>query len=291
MALNRPAVGGPEFARIVAEASEKVRRLEANNWDFDSVPEVFARRQHADVMGKEAVHMFDGRTMTRVGRLVLGGVGEHFNLMGTFPSDSTFRVATEYTSFVLGEVHRQTGGKRLNQLPEYSEIEQKYGEAEEVEFSNYGMFYRLNDLVEWLLVHDAGCFPSTLETIIRRFAQGNVVQNNMYSTNNPSDDPENPTIMRSPGLLVQFPSKAVEWMELPIYGGLVDETIKVEHLLTVTPTDISHPYLPLVLESKVRIINQDYYLRTYSGSAPKEALRGPGVAQEGPGERHDKYSE
>jgi hypothetical protein len=41
-------------------------------------------------MGKEAVHMFDGRTMTRVGRLVLGGVGEHFNLMGTFASDSTF---------------------------------------------------------------------------------------------------------------------------------------------------------------------------------------------------------
>jgi hypothetical protein len=282
MAVNRPAVGGPEFARIVADATDKVQRLEASNWDFESVPEVFAREQHADVIGKEAVHMFDGRTMTRVGRLVLGGVGENFNLMGTFPADSTFRVATEYTSHVLEELHRQAGSQRLRDLPEYAEIERSYGEAEEVEFSNYGMFYRLNDLIQWLLVHDAGCFPSTLESIIRRFAQGNVVQNNMYSTKNPSHDLAKPAIMRSPGLMIQFPSRAVEWMEMPIYGGLVDETIKVEHLLTITPTDISHPYLPLVLESRVRIIDQDYYLRTYSGTTPKEALRGPGVAQEGP---------
>ena len=291
MALNRPAVGGPEFARIVQDAKEKVDLLETNNWDFDAVPEIFAREQHADVIGKEAVHMFDGRTMTRVGRLVLGGVGTHFNLMGTFPADTTFRVATEYTSHVLDEVHQQAGSQRLSDLPEYAEIERRHGEAEQIEFSNYGMFYRLNELIQWLLVHDAGCFPSTLESIIRRFAQGNVVQNNMYRTKRPSDDPNRPAIMRSPGLLVQFPSKAVEWMEMPIYGGLVDETIKVEHLLTVTPTEISHPYLPLVLESKVRIIDQDYYLRTYSGTAPKEALRGPGVPQEGPGQSAGKSTE
>lgn len=291
MALNRPAVGGPEFARIVADATEKVRQLEASDWDFDSVPEVFARPQQADVVAKEAVHMFDGRTMTRVGRLVLGGVGEHFNLLGTFPADSTFRVATEYTSQVLGEVHRQAGGKGLDELPEYSQIEEQYGEAEQIEFSNYGMFYRLPDLVEWLLIHDAGCFPSTLESIVRRFAQGNVVQNNMYSTAYPSDDPNKPALMRSPGLMVQFPSKVIEWMEQPIFGGLVDQTIKVEHLLTVKPTDVSHPYLPLVLESKVRVIDQDYYLRTYSGTAPKEALRGPGVAQEGPEQSEGHSSE
>jgi len=282
MALNRPAVGGPEFVRIVAEARAKVERLEAAQWDFAAVPEVFARPQHADVMAKEAVHMFDGRTMTRVGRLVLGGTGAHFNLMGTFPADSTFRVATEYTSKVLGEVHQQVGRDAMSDLPAYDEIQQLYRRAEDIEFSNYGMFYSLRDLVQWLLVHDAGCFPSTLETIVRRFAQGNVVQNNMYSTNSPSDDPSNPSIMRSPGLMVQFPSKVVEWMEQPIYGGLVDETIKVEHLLTVMPTDVSHPYLPLVLESKVRILDQDYYLRTYGGTAPKEALRGPGVPEERP---------
>ena len=43
MALNRPAVGGPEFPKIVADARKKVERLEAANWDFASVPEVFAR--------------------------------------------------------------------------------------------------------------------------------------------------------------------------------------------------------------------------------------------------------
>ena len=231
--------------------------------------------------------MFDGRTMTRVGRLVLGGTGEYFNLLGTFPADSTFRVATEFTSKVLGEVHHQIGRDGLADVPAYHEIQSLYGKAEQIEFSNYGMFYSLRELVQWLLIHDAGCFPSTLETIVRRFAQGNVVQNNMYSTAHPSRDPEHPSIMRSPGLMVQFPSRVVEWMEQPIYGGLVDETIKVEHLLTVMPTDVSHPYLPLVLESKVRILDQDYYLRTYGGASPKEALRGPGVPEVHPGSAPD----
>jgi hypothetical protein len=282
MALNRPAVGGPEYLKIVRDASAKVERLASNNWDFDKVPEIFARSQHADVMGKEAVHLFDGRTMTRIGRLVLGGVGTHFNLMGSVPSEATFRVATEYTSFVINEINKQVGPNKLAELPEYREIEDGLAKAEQVEFSNYGMFARLEDLVLWLLVHDAGCFPSTLETIVRRFAVGNVVQNNMYSTKHPSSDPKRPALMKSPGLLVQFPSKVVEWMEQPIYGGLVDKTIKVEHLLTIAPTKVSHPYLPLVLESKVRIVDQDYYLRTFSGASPKEALRGPGVAEEGP---------
>src|SRR5947208_3310997 len=92
--------------------------------------------------------------------------------------------------------------------PEFTRIVTE--EAEKVEFSNYGLFYRLRDLVQWLLVHDAGCFPSTLESIVRRFAQGNVVQNNMYSTKAPSHDPEKPSLMRSPGLLIQFPAKAIE---------------------------------------------------------------------------------
>jgi hypothetical protein len=282
MALNRPSVSGPEFARIVADASAKVDRLEAANWNFDEVPEIFARPQQADVMAKEAIHLHDGRTMTRLGRLVLGGVGTHFNLMGSIPADATFKVATDYTSHALGAINQQIGPLGLYDVPEYRQITEQYAQAEEVEFNNYGMFYRLKDLVTWLLVHDAGCFPSTLEIIVRRFAMGNIVQNNMYKTKRPSKDPKRPSLMRSPGLMVQFPSKVVEWMEMPIYGGLVDSTIKVEHLLTVKPTNISHPYLPLVLESKVRLVGEDYYLRTYSGLTPKEALRGPGVPQEGP---------
>jgi hypothetical protein len=235
-------------------------------------------------MAKEAIHLHDGRTMTRIGRLVLGGVGTHFNLMGSIPADATFKVATEYTSHAIAELNQQVGHQGLYDLPEYRQIQAQFAAAEEVEFNNYGLFYRLRDLVSWLLIHDAGCFPSTLEIIVRRFAQGNVVQNNMYRTARPSTDPKKPALMRSPGLMVQFPSKVVEWMEMPIYGGLVDSTVKVEHLLTVKPTNISHPYLPLVLESKVRLIGEDYYLRTYGGKTPKEAQRGPGVPQEGPGE-------
>jgi hypothetical protein len=288
MALNRPTVSGPEFAKIVSEANLKVDKLEASNWDFDRVPEIFARPQHADVMAKEAIHLHDGRTMTRIGRLVLGGVGTHFNLMGSIPADATFKVATEYTSHALSEINQQVGHKGLYDLPEYRQIEAQFAQAEQVEFNNYGLFYRLKDLVAWLLIHDAGCFPSTLEIIVRRFAMGNVVQNNMYRTKHPSTDPKKPAVMRSPGLMVQFPSKVVEWMEMPIYGGLVDSTIKVEHLLTLQPTNISHPYLPLVLESKVRLVGEDYYLRTYGGKTPKEALRGPGVPQEGPKDSSEK---
>ena len=222
MALNRPSVSGPDFAKIVADASAKVDKLEANNWDFNTVPEIFARPQRADVMGKEAIHLHDGRTMTRLGRLVLGGVGTHFNLMGSIPSDATFKVATEYTSHALGEINQQVGHLGLYDVPEYRQIEQQFAQAEQVEFNNYGMFYRLKDLVTWLLVHDAGCFPSTLEIIVRRFAMGNVVQNNMYQTKRPAGDGKTPVLMRSPGLMVQFPSKVVEWMEMPIYGGLVE---------------------------------------------------------------------
>src|SRR6516165_11819142 len=117
MALNRPAVSGPEFTRIVADASAKVEKLEASNWDFDEVPEIFARPQHADVMAKEAVHLHDGRTMTRLGRLVLGGVGTHFNLMGTFPADATFKVATEYTTYALDAINQQVGYQGLYDVP------------------------------------------------------------------------------------------------------------------------------------------------------------------------------
>src|SRR5215471_6741827 len=109
MALNRPAVGGPEYLKITREATEKVDKLEASNWDFDKVPEIFARKQHADVMAKEAVHLHDGRTMTRIGRLVLGGVGTHFNLMGSIPADATFKVATEYTDHALQAINQQVG--------------------------------------------------------------------------------------------------------------------------------------------------------------------------------------
>lgn len=286
MAVGRPSVEGPDFAKIVDTATAKVDQLEQANWDFDAVPEVFARNQAADVVGKEAVHLHDGRTMTRMGRLVMSGVGTHFNLMGAIRSDSKFKV-TNQTGEVLKQINRQIGMNGLCDIPEYRRLEKRLGESNEVEFTNYGAFYRLKDLVFWLLVHDAGCFPSTLEIMVRQFAAGNIVQNNMYSTRRPSESSKKPALMTSPGLLVQFPSKVVEWMEPSIYGGLSEETIHVEHLLTLHPTHDCHPYLPLVLESKVRLVDQDYYIRTFSGVTPKVALRGRGVPEERPS-KYDK---
>jgi hypothetical protein len=279
MAVNRPAVGGPDFANLVREMGEKVDKLEKNNWNFDAAPEVFARDAAADVLAKELVQMHDGRTMTRMGRLVLGGVGRHFNLMGTMHSDAQFQVVS---SDLLDEVNDQLGSKGLADVREYRELEARLGKPQNIEYHNYGVFYTLKDLVFWLLLHDAGCFPSTLETMVRRFAAGQVVQNNMYAPSRPSFEKDKPASMVGACLMLQFPSSVVEWMDQPMFGGLAPDTIVVEHLLTVYPTEVSHPLLPLVVESKVRVRHQDYYLRSFAGVTPKDALRGPGVPPERP---------
>lgn len=280
MAVNRPFVEGPDWVMVVREAEELVRKLEANNWDFDAVPQAFARNAAADVVAKEVLHIHDGRTMTRFGHLMMGGVGEAFNLMGPIPSDSRFMVAD---SSALDELRRQTGMKILEDLDEFREIQRRYGEIQRVKFFNYGAFYTLRDLVFWLLVHDAGCFPSTLETMVRHFASGHIVQNTMYAPARPAKNGDKPVLM-TPGacLMVQFPSTVVEWMDRPMFGGLAEDTLHIEYLLTPEPSDVSHPYLPLVGESKARLGYQEYYLRTFAGVTPKDALRGPGVPPEGP---------
>jgi hypothetical protein len=282
MQVNRPFVEGPDWVVAVREATELVDKLQANNWDFDAVPQAFARKAAADVVAKEVLHIHDGRTMTRFGHLILGGVGEAFNLMGPIPSDSRFMVTD---SSMLDEVRKQVGSKGVEDLEEFQKIRSKYGEIQRVKFFNYGAFYTLRDLVFWLLVHDAGCFPSTLETMVRHFAAGNIVQNHMYTPAKPSRNGDKPALM-TPGacLMVQFPSTVVEWMDKPMFGGLAEDTLHIEYLLTPEPSDVSHPYLPLVSESKARLGYQDYYLRMFAGVTPKDALRGPGV----PPERPDK---
>ena len=72
MALRRPSVEGPDFAKIVRQTNEILRRLEENRFDFATVPELFAKDAAADVFAKEIVHVHDGKTMTRYGRLVVG---------------------------------------------------------------------------------------------------------------------------------------------------------------------------------------------------------------------------
>lgn len=280
MAVNRPFVEGPDWVKVVREATQLVSKLEANRWDFDSVPQAFARKAAADVVAKEVLHIHDGHTMTRMGHLVMGGVGNSFNLMGPIPSDSRFMVTD---SSALNEVKKHLGSGGLDDLEAYHRIKSRYGEVQTVKFFNYGAFYTLRDLVLWLLVHDAGCFPSTLETMVRHFAAGNIVQNDMYAPARPSHDSEKPALMTTGAcLMVQFPSTVVEWMDKPLFGGLAEDTVHIEYLLTLQSTGVSHPYLPLVGEGKVRLGFQDYYQRTFAGVTPKDALRGPGVPPERP---------
>ena len=126
MAMLRPSVEGPEFAKIVRHTNEVVRKLEENRYDFATVPELFAKNAAADVVAKEIVHVFDGKTMTRHGRLVMGGVGSHFNLMGPIPPNSKLQITPPT---ILADVNRQLKSKGLGDLPEY----RKLGRVEEIE--------------------------------------------------------------------------------------------------------------------------------------------------------------
>lgn len=270
---------GPDFLRRVRVADELTRKLEANNWDFDSAPEIFAEKSQADVLAKEIVHIHDGQTMTRVGRLVMGGVGDLFNLMGAIPANATFQVTDTH---LIDEVNRQLGTEGLHGVDSFKE----WGTPQRVQFFNYTNFYQLRDLVFWSILYGSGAFPSTFEHVARHFSQGEVVQNVMYrpsgGTIKNGATRDDVRVMEANGLTVSFPSPVVEWMEKPLFGGLARDTLHVEYLLTLTPSDVSHPYLPLTGESTVQFAHQRYYVRRFEGVTPKDGLRGPNVPPEQP---------
>lgn len=274
MLVRRPSVEGIESVELIRKTRATVERLKAANWNFEQFPEVFARNPHADVLAKEIVHTFDGGTMTRTGKLYMGGTGGHFNLMGPIPPDGVFKVAS---ASILDEVNAQIGSKGLRDLKEFRALPK----AQPVDFYNYALFYSLEDLIFWALLHDAGIFPSGLEHMVRHFAAGNLVQNSLYAPSQPSRSRKSPAVMVSVGLHLSFPTKVVEWMDRPLYGGLTNVTMHVETLLTSKPTKASHPYLPLVYEGKAKIARKDYYVKRFTGITPKEGLRGPGIAEEG----------
>jgi hypothetical protein len=275
MALRRPSVEGPAFVKRMREVSEKVRLLESRAWDFGHLPEVFAKDNQADVVAKELLHIFDGKRMTRIGRLVMGGVGTHFNLMGPIPSDSRIQMTD---SSMLDAFNAQTGSRGLDDMAEY----RKLGPAQTVDFYNYGMFYGLRHMVEWLLVHEAGCFPSTLENIVRHFAKGDVVQNYNYAPVRSPKLAAQPALMQAKCMSLSFPARAVEWMDKPLFGGFARDTIHVETLLTVVPSKVTHPYLELESEGEIFLGAQHYHFKRFTGVAQKDGVRGKGVPEERP---------
>lgn len=279
MQVLRPSVEGPDFAKLVRHTTEVVSQLEANRFDFNSIPEFFAKHATADVVAKEIVHVHDGKTLTRYGRLIMGGVGSHFQLMGPIPPNASLRISS---TAILDEVNRKLKSKGLNDLREYRAL----GKAEEVEFYNYEIFYTLRDLAFWLILHQAGSFPSSLEVVVRHMAAGNMVQSNMYAPRKPATNSKKPALMVANGLTVRFKTDVMEWMDKPIFGGLAKDTIHVETLLTTRKTDVSHPYLPLAREGKVEIAERNYFYRRFVGVTPKDGLRGPGVEAENAEDRY-----
>jgi len=250
-----------------------VRTLEAANWDFAAAPEAFTQEAGADVFAKELAIIFDGSTLTRIGRLVLAGVGPLFNLMGPIHPQAIFRTTSGQ---LIDSLNEQVGSRGVRDFPEY----ERFGVPQRVDFFGHTLFYQLRDLVFWSVLHGSGVSPSTLEHVARNFSAGMVVQNALYAPNIPARSLEHPVSMLATDLSVSFPTRVIEWMDRPLYGGLLTETIHVEYLLTLTPTDVSHPYLPLVDEGQVEYAGRRYYMRRFAGISPKAGLRGPGISPE-----------
>jgi hypothetical protein len=268
-----PSFEGPGFANRVAESKALTDKLEKDNWDFDRVPQLYAKNSRADVLGKELVFVHDGAQQTIYGHLVTGGFGTRFNLMGPVQSNAVFRIAPTDVFQVL---KKQTKTNGLRDLKEF----RKLPKAQPVELYNYTNFYSLRDLVFWHILYGVGSYPSTLAHMARNFPLGKIVQNSMYMPPKRSRTRGKPVIMTFDRLVVTFPTRHVEWMEQPLYGGLVKETMQAEYLLTSTKSNVSHPYLQPVQDGKVRWQGKSWYYRYFLGITPKDALTGPGMGPE-----------
>lgn len=270
----RSPVRGPEFAEHVRHAELIVRKAEAADWDFGRVPELFAVDSRADVIAKELVLLHDGRRQTLMGHLVMAGIGERFNLMGSLQPDAEFKIKPNR---MIAAARRLFGGEEVAEYLATS----RYGRATEVEYVNHTMFYTLRDLIFWHVLNGSGGFPSSLEHMKRHFALGKVVQNNVYSAPLLGREAGAPAVMQARHLMATHETKNIEWMEKPLYGGLEANTFHVEYLVTPTRSRASHPYLPLVAEGHLEYGGLRWFARKFVGITPKEGLSGPDVPAEG----------
>src|SRR6266511_2608961 len=250
MAVAAPSVEGPEFAEKVRRADEITRRLQESNWDFDAVPELFTRAATCDVVAKEIVTIHDGPAQTLLGRLVMNGIGEEFQLNS--PSSA------------------------LNiTLPGRPEV---FKDIQQVVFYDFTNFYQARDLAFWSALYDCGLSPSGFEEFSRHLAAGKVVTSMRFRPSRPSLDSRPVYVQGFTGK--RFPTPVVEWIPKPLFGGIAPDTLHLETLLTLDPTDLAHPFLPLVAEGAVELDGRRYYMRRFAGTSAKAAVRGPGVGPE-----------
>jgi hypothetical protein len=273
MPTSSLSVEGPDFASRVREADGLVRKLEEHRWDFQAAPEIFARTAACDVAAKEIIHLHDGRTQLRLGRLVMRGIGSTFNLMSP---ESALSVWTGSRAREFASLNEQVGSRGLEDVPAFGQL----GSAQRVKLYNPTLLYQRRDLVFWSALYDCGLFPSGFENLSTHIDSGKVVRNLLFDAGLRKAKDDGPIIVETYAG-VAFPTPVVEWMDKPLYGGLSPETIHVESLLTPEPTDESHPYLPLVGEGQVHFRGRAYHVRRFEGVSPKDAVRGPEVAPEG----------
>jgi hypothetical protein len=273
MAVPELSVEGPSFAERVRKAEEITQKLQANQWNFDLAPEIFGKLAACDVFAKEIVNIHDGRVQMRLGRLVMKSVG---TLMQLESPESSLAETLNVGPNVFDEVNRQLGSKGLNDFPEFRKLDQ----PQEVDFYGLTSFYQARDLVFWSALHECGLSPSGFEDLARNIYAGQVVRSLLFRPSRPSLDPKNPAVIQAHTGL-QIPTPVVKWIPKPIFGGISKKTLHIDTLLTLEPTNASHPYLPLVSEGTIVLDNRRYYMRRFAGISPKDALRGPGVPQEG----------
>jgi hypothetical protein len=267
------SVEGPEFVERVVRAEGVVQKLARSKWDFGAVPELFARRASCDVAAKEIVSVFDGRVQTRFGRLVMKGAGGSvFNLMSP---ESPRAIHVQGRPKAFDQVNRQVGSKGLADLDEFDGMRP----LQRVDLYNPEVFRQPRDMVFWSALHGCGLFPTGFEDLSKRMRTGDVVRNLLFAPAVRKGD-DDPLFMEAYST-VRFPTKVVEWMPKPLYGGMSPDTLHVDTLLTTEPEDVAHPYLDLVAEGRVKLGDRPYHMRRFAGISPKDATRGPKVPPEG----------
>ena len=271
MPVNRLSVEGPDFAELLRAAEREARKLEDAGWDFEAAPSIFGRRAACDVAAKEIIHIHDGVNQVRLGRLVMRGQGETFNLMSP---ESPLTVWTGGAPGAFRSLNLQLGSKGLEAFEQFRDL----GTPQRVELYNPTVFYSRRELVVWSLLFDCGLFPSGFENLSTHILAGYGIRNVLFDAGMRRPDKEPVVVEAFAGVV--FPTPVIKWMDKPLFGGMSPETIHVETLLTPTPSDASHPYLPLVGEGRVRLRGNAYHSRRFEGVSPKDAVRGPGVPPE-----------
>ncbi|MFN8580295.1 MAG: hypothetical protein U0163_04865 [Gemmatimonadaceae bacterium] len=274
MAMRELSVEGPDYLKRVDIAERNTTKLAKAGWDFGQVPGLFGRSAACDVVGKEIVIIFDGSRQTRVGRLYIAGVGQQFHLMGPEHARATFKTDT---SGIVDEVNHQFGGNLL----EETDALRKFGRAQRADLFNFTNFYQPRDLIFYAALREVGLFPSGFEHMLNQFAAGKLVHNVEFMPPMPSERENAPVLMVASSMHMEFPTRVLEWMDKPLYGGIAKETWHVETVLTTEPTKVSHPYLEMIGEGRLEVGGRRYYMRRFHGKTQKQGVRGPKVPPEG----------